>query len=186
MNPAVTVTSRTGDPAALHVRAPRSQHGHGGEDPRPEIRVRTGFRTSEAIRSVAWRRTDARVGTFAGTFLVIAVGVAMVLAAPWVTRAVTSLDRWLLRSLLGPGKLAERVRHPETTPAQVVDDSAATLRRTSPSMCRPEPSKTAPPGSIHTSGPGHRIGEEAVAGVSPRQRTRFDQVRPRTPIDQVP
>ncbi len=70
-----------------------------------------------------------RVGTFAGTFLVFAVGGAMVLAAPWVTKGVTSVDRWLVRGLLGPGRLDERVRHLEETRARMVDDSAAALRR---------------------------------------------------------
>jgi signal transduction histidine kinase len=70
-----------------------------------------------------------RVRTFLSTFLVFAVGAAMVFAAPWVTRAVTSIDRWLVRSLLGPGRLAERVRDLEETRARVVDDSAVTLRR---------------------------------------------------------
>jgi signal transduction histidine kinase len=66
---------------------------------------------------------------FPGTFLVFAAGVATVLAAPWVTRAVVSVDRWLVRGLLGPGGLAARVRDLEQTRAHVVDDSAATLRR---------------------------------------------------------
>jgi len=66
---------------------------------------------------------------FPGTLLVFAVGVATVLAAPWVTRAIVSVDRWLLRGLLGPGRLAARVRDLEQTRAHVVDDSAAALRR---------------------------------------------------------
>jgi signal transduction histidine kinase len=70
-----------------------------------------------------------RVGRFAGTFVVVAVGAVMILAAPWVTRAVTSLDRRLIRGLLGPGRLAERVRTLEATRTMMVDDSAATLRR---------------------------------------------------------
>jgi signal transduction histidine kinase len=72
---------------------------------------------------------EFRVRGFPGTLLVFAVGVATVLAAPWVTRAIVSLDRWLARGLLGPGKLAARVRDLEQTRAHVVDDSAATLRR---------------------------------------------------------
>jgi signal transduction histidine kinase len=69
-----------------------------------------------------------RVGTFAGTFFVFAVGLAMVLAAPWVTRAVTSMEAWLARRLLGPGR-AERVRHLEETRARAIDESATALRR---------------------------------------------------------
>ena len=74
-------------------------------------------------------RCVLRVGTLPGTFLVVAVGVAMVLVAPWVTRAVVAADRWLLRALLGPGKLAQRVADLEETRAHAVDDSAALLRR---------------------------------------------------------
>jgi signal transduction histidine kinase len=69
------------------------------------------------------------VRSFPGTLLVFLVGAAMVAAAPWATRAVVSVDRWLVRSLLGPGRLAERVRTLEETRAHVVDDAAATLRR---------------------------------------------------------
>jgi signal transduction histidine kinase len=70
-----------------------------------------------------------RIRTFLSTFLVFAAGAAMALVAPWVTRAVTSVDRWFVRGLLGPATLAERVRNLEETRAQLVDDSAVTLRR---------------------------------------------------------
>ncbi|HZA84506.1 MAG TPA: sensor domain-containing protein, partial [Actinomycetes bacterium] len=69
------------------------------------------------------------VATFAGTFAALAAGVAMVLAAPWVTRAVVAADRRLLRGLLGPGRLAQRVRDLEQRRALAVDDAAARLRR---------------------------------------------------------
>jgi signal transduction histidine kinase len=69
------------------------------------------------------------VATFAGTFVAFAVGAAMLLAAPWVTRAVVAADRWLLRRLLGPGGLARRVHELEQTRALAVDDAAARLRR---------------------------------------------------------
>jgi signal transduction histidine kinase len=70
-----------------------------------------------------------QVATFAGTFLALAVGAATLLLAPWVTRAVVAADRWLIRGLLGPGALAQRVRDLEETRALAVDDSAVTLRR---------------------------------------------------------
>ncbi|OLB73486.1 MAG: histidine kinase [Actinobacteria bacterium 13_2_20CM_2_71_6] len=70
-----------------------------------------------------------RVATFPGTFAAFAAGTAMVLAAPWVARAVTTVDRRLMRGLLGPGRLAQRVRDLEETRARAVDDSAALLRR---------------------------------------------------------
>ena len=70
-----------------------------------------------------------QIATFPGTFLALGVGLAMVLAAPWVTRAVVAVDRRLLVALLGPGRLALRVRDLEHTRALAVDDAAAQLRR---------------------------------------------------------
>jgi signal transduction histidine kinase len=52
-----------------------------------------------------------------------------VLVAPWAVRAVLSIDRRLMRALLGPDALAVRVRSLEHARAQTVDASAATLRR---------------------------------------------------------
>jgi signal transduction histidine kinase len=67
--------------------------------------------------------------SFAGTFLTAGIGALTLLAAPWFTRGVVAVDRWLLRALLGPGELAQRVRNLEETRALAVDDSAAVLRR---------------------------------------------------------
>jgi signal transduction histidine kinase len=61
-------------------------------------------------------------------WLLTAQGVILLLLAPWVVRAVVALDRGLVRGLLGPVSLSERVRALETTRAQAVDDSAARLR----------------------------------------------------------
>jgi signal transduction histidine kinase len=69
------------------------------------------------------------VATLPGTFAAAAAGAAMLLAAPWVTRAVTAADAWLIRGLLGPGRLAQRVHDLELSRALAVDDSAALLRR---------------------------------------------------------
>ncbi len=70
-----------------------------------------------------------RVATLPGTFAAAAVGVAMVLAAPWVARAVTSADAWLIRGLLGRGRLAQRIHDLELSRSLAVDDTAALLRR---------------------------------------------------------
>jgi signal transduction histidine kinase len=70
-----------------------------------------------------------RVATLPGTFAAAAAGALMLLAAPWATRAVTSADAWLIRGLLGPGRLAQRVHDLELSRAAAVDDSAALLRR---------------------------------------------------------
>jgi signal transduction histidine kinase len=69
------------------------------------------------------------VSTFAGTFAAFAAGAAMLLAAGWIARAVTAADVWLMRGLLGPGRLAQRVLDLQETRARAVDDSAALLRR---------------------------------------------------------
>jgi signal transduction histidine kinase len=70
-----------------------------------------------------------RVATFPGTFAAFAAGAGMLLAAPWVTRAVVTADRWLIRSLLGPGPMARRLADLEQTRALAVDHAAARLRR---------------------------------------------------------
>src|SRR5262249_5571272 len=49
------------------------------------------------------------VATFPGTFAVFAAGVAMILASPWLARGASTADSWLIRGMLGPGKLAQRV-----------------------------------------------------------------------------
>jgi signal transduction histidine kinase len=69
------------------------------------------------------------IATFPGTFAACAAGAAMLLAAPWVTRAIVSTDRWLIRGLLGPRSLRQRLADLEQTRALAVDDSAALLRQ---------------------------------------------------------
>ena len=66
---------------------------------------------------------------FPGAFAAAAAGAVMLLAAPWLARVVTVADTWLMRGLLGPGRLAQRVADLEATRARAVDDSAALLRR---------------------------------------------------------
>ena len=69
------------------------------------------------------------VATIAGTFAAFAAGAAMVAAAPWLTRAVVRADLWLMRGLLGPGRLERRVADLERARALAVDDAATMLRR---------------------------------------------------------
>jgi signal transduction histidine kinase len=88
-----------------------------------------GVRLSPVLVGTPFPGRVFHVGTYPGTFLAFVVGAVMVLAAPWVARAAVSADRWLLRGLLGPGRLAERVRDLEQTRALAVDDSAALLRQ---------------------------------------------------------
>jgi signal transduction histidine kinase len=60
--------------------------------------------------------------------VLVPLGAALLLVAPWLTRAVTGADRSLIRGLLGPAFLAERVQALQETRARAVDDSAARLR----------------------------------------------------------
>lgn len=70
-----------------------------------------------------------RISTLPGTVAVFACGAGMVLAAPWVTRAVVAVDRALLVRLLAPGGLARRVAFLEASRTQAAENAAATLRR---------------------------------------------------------
>jgi signal transduction histidine kinase len=67
--------------------------------------------------------------TLEGNLVVVPLGLALLLTAPWPTRLVVGLDRVLITRLIGPESLAERVRDLEQTRAHAVDDSAARLRR---------------------------------------------------------
>ncbi len=67
--------------------------------------------------------------TFAGTFLIAAAGLAMLLVAPWLMRAGTTLDLAAMRRLLGPRRLAERVRELQVSRGRAIDDAAAMMRR---------------------------------------------------------
>ena len=69
----------------------------------------------------------------AASFLFVPLGAALLLAAPWLTHAMSELDLILLRGFLGPPAedtttLTERVKNLEQTRAKAVDDSAAKLR----------------------------------------------------------
>jgi signal transduction histidine kinase len=70
-----------------------------------------------------------RVYNWPETFLAAIVGAALVLAATWLARAINAADRRLIRGLLGPSSMSERVSELERTRALAVDDAAAALRR---------------------------------------------------------
>jgi signal transduction histidine kinase len=69
------------------------------------------------------------VGSWLLAFAVCFLGAALLLAAPWSVRLVVTADRWLIRRLLGPAPVSERVRQLEAGRARAVDESAALLRR---------------------------------------------------------
>ena len=70
-----------------------------------------------------------QVSSWLATFLAALAGVVWVLAGVWLARGAIAADRRLIRSLLGPSTLTERVTELERTRALAVDDSAAALRR---------------------------------------------------------
>jgi signal transduction histidine kinase len=70
-----------------------------------------------------------KIYSWPGTFVAAIVGIASVIAATWVARGINAGDRWLVRSLLGPSSMAERVSQLERTRSLAVEDSAAALRR---------------------------------------------------------
>jgi signal transduction histidine kinase len=70
-----------------------------------------------------------KIYSWPGTFLAAIVGVAAVIGATWLARAITAGDRWLVRSLLGPSSMSERVTQLERTRTLAVEDAAAALRR---------------------------------------------------------
>jgi signal transduction histidine kinase len=82
---------------------------------------------------MAWWKQDpltvaASVRTLAGAFALVPAGAAVLLAVPWMTRGVLSMDRALIAEYLGPPP-SQRVRDLERSRAHAVEDSAARLRR---------------------------------------------------------
>jgi signal transduction histidine kinase len=61
--------------------------------------------------------------------LVALVGLLILLAAPWLTRGMLLLDRWLLPVLLGPSDSTQRLRELEETRTTALNEAALTLRR---------------------------------------------------------
>jgi signal transduction histidine kinase len=70
-----------------------------------------------------------QVYTWLGTYPVAIAGAACVVGAAWLARAINLGDRRLIRGLLGPSSMAERVSELERTRTLAVEDSAAALRR---------------------------------------------------------
>jgi signal transduction histidine kinase len=67
--------------------------------------------------------------TWPRILLVVLLGVVTLLVAPWATRGLVWLDRWLIRTLLGRSANAQRMHELRMARAQAIDESAATLRR---------------------------------------------------------
>jgi signal transduction histidine kinase len=69
------------------------------------------------------------VRTQGGAFVIMAFGLGALLLLPWAVRLLVAIDRRLIRGLLGPVTLSERVRSLQASRARAVDESAAELRR---------------------------------------------------------
>src|ERR1022692_653284 len=70
-----------------------------------------------------------QISSWPGTFPAALAGAVCVVLAAWLARGINEGDRRLVRGLLGPSSLTERVSELERTRALAVDDSAAALRR---------------------------------------------------------
>src|SRR6266566_2627656 len=70
-----------------------------------------------------------KVSSFPGTYLAALFGAVCVVAGAWVVRGINAGDRALVRGLLGPSTMAERVSELERTRTLAVEDSAAALGR---------------------------------------------------------
>jgi signal transduction histidine kinase len=92
----------------------------GGRQPGEFGAVRVFFRPGYLLLGTS--------GFFHGV-AILATGVFLFFAAPWVARVVVLLDRSLMRSLLAPDAMSVRVRSLEHARAQTVDASVATLRQ---------------------------------------------------------
>jgi signal transduction histidine kinase len=75
------------------------------------------------------RYGDFAFDTWPRMILLVVLGVAMLLLAPWALRAVLALDKQLMLGLLAPVSLAGRVRDLEHSRSQAVEDSDARLRQ---------------------------------------------------------
>ena len=69
------------------------------------------------------------VSSWLGTYVAAFFGALCVICAAWLARGITAADHALVRSLLAPTSMAERVSELERTRTLAVEDSAAALRR---------------------------------------------------------
>jgi signal transduction histidine kinase len=82
-----------------------------------------------AIRQSGMQIGEFYFDTWPSAIALSLAGIALLFAIPWVAHGVATVDRFLVRGLLGPTRTSDRVDDLEVTRAQAVDQSAATLRR---------------------------------------------------------
>jgi hypothetical protein len=81
------------------------------------------------VHNSAMQFGELYIETWPRALAVAAIGLAVMFVVPWLARLFTTLDRLLVRGLLGPSRIIRRIDDLEVTRAHAVDDSAATLRR---------------------------------------------------------
>jgi signal transduction histidine kinase len=69
------------------------------------------------------------ISSWPGTYLAALAGALCLVIAAWLARGINTADHALVRGLLGPSTMAERVSELERTRTLAVEDSAAALRR---------------------------------------------------------
>ena len=69
------------------------------------------------------------VSSWPATVSAAVLGAACLVTGTWLARGINAGDRALIRGLLGPSTMAERVSELERTRSLAVDDAAAALRR---------------------------------------------------------
>ena len=69
------------------------------------------------------------ISSWLSTYLAALAGALCVVIAAWLARGINTADHALVRGLLGPSTMAERVSELERTRTLAVEDSAAALRR---------------------------------------------------------
>jgi signal transduction histidine kinase len=72
---------------------------------------------------------DLHVSSWPATLFAAVLGAACLVAGVWLARGINMGDRALIRGLLGPRTMAERVSELERTRTLAVEDAAAALRR---------------------------------------------------------
>jgi signal transduction histidine kinase len=88
------------------------------------------FRSSSMVAVVpAPFGGQLEIHSWLGTYPAAIAGAACVVAAAWLARGINAADHALVRGLLGPTSMAERVSELERTRTLAVEDSAAALRR---------------------------------------------------------
>ena len=70
-----------------------------------------------------------QISSWLGTYLAAFLGALCVISAAWLARGIDAADHALVRRLLAPTSMAERVSELERTRTLAVEDSAAALRR---------------------------------------------------------